>query len=118
MQDALKQFHKSVELDPDVDQPLVDSLSFQYLSQHLMVKQDQKLLPFTFVGKQYDFDLGAYHLEILTDSLKIDTLIVKNTVLFDLFEDQKNIIHFKSNNHRKSYLLFRGKPSVLIPVKG
>ncbi|MCY4216960.1 MAG: hypothetical protein OXC92_08275 [Flavobacteriaceae bacterium] len=117
MQNALRQFHSSVKLDPDSDLQLVDSLSLHYLNQHLIIKQNQNILPFDFVGKEYDFDLGTYHLEILTHSLTIDTLMITNTVLFDLFEDQKNIIHFKSSNYRKSYLLHFGKSSVLIPIK-
>ncbi len=117
MQRALRQRHGSIKLDPDSNLQLVDSLSIQYLNQHLIIKQNQHVLPLDFVGKEYDFDLGTYHLEILTRALTIDTLRITNTVLFDLFEDQKNIIHFKSNNYRKSYLLHLGKSSIVIPVK-
>ena len=117
MQDALRQTQHSIKLDPDSNPQLVDSLTLDYLKQHLLIKQNQKVLPLNFVGKEYDFDLATYHLEILTNSLIIDSLMITNTVLFDLFEDQKNIIHFKSNNYRKSYLLHIGKSSVTIPIK-
>ena len=34
-----------------------------------------------------------------------ETISIQNTIFFNLFEDQQNIIHFKNGNIRKSFLL-------------
>ena len=57
-----------------------------------------------FLGSEDKNDLIICYLEIekipISDSIKIE-----NNILFDLFLDQKNIIHVKKNNEKQSFIL-------------
>ena len=113
---ALSQYNKSIVLAPDSNTHLVDSLCLIYFNKHLILKTNNNTLYHEFIGKKYDRDIGIFHLEVNTSSEIPNTLVVNNSVLFDLFDDQKNLIHFKVNQKRKSYLLNRKRPSITISL--
>jgi len=46
-----------------------------------------------------------------------DSLVIENTLLFEQFEDQKNIIHFVNGDKRKSFLLNATQPAAQIALK-
>lgn len=63
---------------------------------------------FTFVGYRFDKDLIVCYLEVpgvAPENLK--TVEVRNDVLTDLFEEQKNLVHMKVQGKRKSFVLIR-----------
>ena len=41
---------------------------------------------------------------------------IQNTIFFNLFEDQQNILHFKNGTKRKSFLLHLSKNMVSFKV--
>ena len=82
----------------------VDEYFQKYLSNNLKFFINNKLVQYNFIGKEYEGDLVYFYLEL---ELKEDPLSLKviNTLLFDYFEQQQNVIKFKNGSKRQSKIL-------------
>ena len=54
-----------------------------------------------FLGKEVDIDATWCYVEIVNITA-LETMTVTNTLLFDAFEDQINLVHVKANDQKKS----------------
>ncbi|MCR8668366.1 peptidase E [Aestuariibaculum sp. M13] len=91
----------------------VDAYMEKYLKEKLMIKINGKPVNVQFIGKAYDVDIAKCYLEI--EKVKyIETIEVTNEVLFDVFEEQQNIVKTNINSKQKSVILFPQKASVLL----
>ena len=45
----------------------------------------------------------------ITNINTVESMTIQNTILFDVLEDQQNIIHAKINNQRESVMLIKEK---------
>nr|WP_321222138.1 DUF6702 family protein [uncultured Psychroserpens sp.] len=91
-----ERFDKSITLTAINEKSTVDDYIKKYLKQKFQIKINTKEVAFNFVGKDYDNDQVACYLEI-ENVEAIDTIEITNTVLFDLFPKQKNVIKSKIN---------------------
>ena len=57
-----------------------------------------------FIGKEYDADIIKCYLEIQSIK-KIESFEISNQFLFDLFDEQQNIVRTKIYSKQKSFLL-------------
>ena len=78
----------------------------KYLNKHFEIEVNHKLKEYDFIGKEYDEDIVRFYLEI-TNINQIKSIAVKNTSLFQYFEDQQNIIKIYANNKHKTFYLNR-----------
>ena len=94
----------SDKLISDLNSPINQSLISSYLENNIGVYFDNIKYQPSFLGSEDKNDLIICYLEIekipISDSIKIE-----NNILFDLFLDQKNIIHIKKNNEKQSFIL-------------
>ena len=79
----------------------------------MQIHIDQKQVKYEYVGREYKNDVIQCYLEIELLN-PIQKLKVSNKMLFNLFYDQQNIIHFKNKTFRKSFLLRSDNDSVEI----
>jgi len=79
----------------------------QYVNDRLLMMVDDKPLQIAFIGKEQSDDLEAVwcYFEVL-DITSIGELSVQNTIMTDLFEDQKNITSIRKNKRRIEDILF------------
>ena len=56
-----------------------------------------------FLGKEIDTQLTWCYLEISNVSV-LNSIILKNTLLFDISENQINLVHIKINNQKKTLI--------------
>ena len=94
---------KGIKLNPDNNIELADSLTREYFKKNLVFKNQNEIIDCDFLGKIYRNDLLVCYLEIKLDNY-IKSIEVKNTLLFDFSNDQKNILHFLSEGRRRSFL--------------
>lgn len=89
----------------EINEPETTNLYIErYLKEKIKIKINNKTVNFSFVGKEYDADLVKCYLEI--EGVKtIESFEISNEVLFDLFNDQQNIIKAKINSNQKSVIL-------------
>jgi hypothetical protein len=94
---------------------LVDSEKFfnQYLQDHFKIKLEGQPISFNYIGRKYEGDVVFFYLEFegVTDVKSIE---IENTVLFEYFADQKNLIKLKIKGEFDSLLLTKGKRKGLL----
>lgn len=80
----------------------------RYLKSKFVLRINGKNTAYSFLGKKYDNDLMICYLEIADiDSQNLSSIEVQNEILTDLFDEQQNIVHFKINGTKKSFVLVR-----------
>ncbi len=92
-----ERYDKNIDLTTIAENPIVDDYIQRYLKQKLEIKINTKEVDFNFIGKDYDNDQIVCYLEI-EDIASISTIEISNTLLFDLFQEQKNLIKLKIND--------------------
>lgn len=97
---------------PNLSTPLesktADSYIEKYLRSKLLVRVDGKLMEYNFLGKKYDNDIMVCYLEVPKLKIsKIKTIEIQNEVLTDMYEEQQNVLHFKLNGDKKSFVLMK-----------
>jgi hypothetical protein len=111
----LQQTNQNIRLDPDSKVQFIDSILEINLKKNLQFYFKDSLLTYSFLGKEYKNDVVLCYLE-LSQLKPLEKIRVRNTIFFNLFNDQKNIIHFKFKGIRKSFLLENKKPEVEIDI--
>lgn len=76
----------------------------RYLKTKLSIAINGNDVNFNFIGKKYDNDIVVCYLEV-ENVEEISSLEISNKVLFELYEDQQNIIRTNINSKRKSLIL-------------
>ena len=108
MEALLKQrYSQHLKLHPDNSPEQIDKTIDNYVSSKLKIVVDDSPLNLQFIGKKYIDDQVVCYFEV-EQVLAFKKLEISNSLLFDLFEDQQNIIHFVSDAMKKSYLQIQG----------
>ncbi|EDP71534.1 hypothetical protein FBALC1_03582 [Flavobacteriales bacterium ALC-1] len=99
-----KRYNEDVTLDPDSDSKTIDKYMQRYIEDKLKIKVNGKAVNFNFIGKEYKEDIAYCYLEIENIS-GIKSIEVTNTILFDIFSEQQNIVRLKLLDKNRSFLL-------------
>jgi hypothetical protein len=91
---------------------LADDFFETYLESRFVVLQNAKLQPIAFLGSEPGPDETWLYFEI--EMPQSGTFSVKNTVLFDVFPAQINIVHFKVNGKEQSHYFNANQPEINI----
>ena len=83
---------------------IVNTYLRDYFNTRFLVNINGKPAKINFLGKEYEGDIMKCYFEI-SDIAHIDSFEISNKVLFDLTEDQKNIIKTKINGKQLSFIL-------------
>ncbi|NUO03069.1 MAG: hypothetical protein HUU01_20865 [Saprospiraceae bacterium] len=79
----------------------------RYLRQNLQLKLDGRERPFRFLGKEAADDwMGMWCYFEIGEVAPFQELIIDNTLLTEVFSDQKNLVSIVGPDHKKSSLLF------------
>ena len=97
-------YDESITLAGKDEPKRVDDYVEQYLKETLVIKINNQNTTPVFIGKEYDGDIVRCYIEI-EDVESIQTFEISNEILFDLFEDQQNIVKTKINSKQKSFIL-------------
>lgn len=76
----------------------------KYLKEKITIKINNKKANIIFIGKEYDGDIMRCYLEV-QGVKNIESIEISNQVLFELFEDQQNIVKTKISPQQKSAIL-------------
>ncbi|PCJ92726.1 MAG: hypothetical protein COA50_15605 [Flavobacteriaceae bacterium] len=80
----------------------------KYLKSKFAIKINGESKPIIFLGREYDDDIMVCYLEVPNINLSTtESIEIQNEVLFDLFDEQQNVVHFKINGKKKSFVLIR-----------
>lgn len=85
-----------------------DTYIGKYLQAKFIVEIDGENAPYNFIGKKYDADVMICYIEVPeVDLAHTASIQIENEILTDLFDDQQNIVHFKINGKKKSFVLIK-----------
>lgn len=105
LEELLRQrYDENITLDTNKDETTIDSYIEKYLKSKVQIEINGNYKNFTFLGKEYEDDIVYCYLEI-TDVKTIDSFKITNQLLFDLFEEQQNIVKTNFNSQNKSFML-------------
>ncbi|NER18606.1 peptidase E [Spongiivirga citrea] len=106
-EDVLQErYDQSIILNEDNNPALIENSIGKYLSKKLNIKLNGKDATLNYLGKEYDNDIVKCYVEI-ENTNEIKSVSVTNKLLFDLFEEQQNIVHLRLKGKRKSFVLIK-----------
>ena len=80
----------------------------KYLRTKFLVEINGKKVSYNLIGKKYDTDMVILYLEVPKIELqKLSSIAVENEILTDLYDEQQNVVHFKIDGKKKSYVLVK-----------
>lgn len=86
----------------NAEHPEADSLIAIYFEQHLTFKINGEAKSFYYLGKEESDDITAIYSYLEIEGIDDPTFIeIDNSIMTELFDDQKNIINIKVNNKPK-----------------
>jgi len=110
-----KDYHKKLFLATEKEVLNINKVYEDYLNKHFKVTVNQKLISYTFIGKEYDDDIVRFYLEI-PNVKQLNTIAITNTSLFRDFENQQNIIKIKVNKLNKTFYLDKKNANCLLKI--
>lgn len=103
-------YGKKFYLGTPKEAPETTAIIKQYLADKMGLKINGKAATFTFLAKEVEDDQLVCYLTVPAPK-KIETIDVHNTLLFEMFRTQQNMINAKVGTERKSLLLTYDTPS-------
>lgn len=114
VEQALQQrYGASVRLDSKKETEADEGFLKKYVLQKLKINVNGNPVTLQYIGKEYDIDIVKLFFEV-EDVSELHSIEIENKVLFDLFSDQKNIIHIKTANRKENLVLDRDRPKGLL----
>ena len=96
-------------LATELELPLANEYIEKYLRTKFIVEIDGEKRSYDFLGKKYDNDIMICYIEVPdVDLARHHSIQIQNEILTDLFDEQQNVVHFKINGKKKSFVLIRG----------
>ncbi|WP_311196134.1 DUF6702 family protein [Antarcticibacterium sp. 1MA-6-2] len=108
-EDVLKdRYDKNIKLGPRLETSGVEEYIEKYLEQKIDVALDGKKVEVKYLGKEFQNDMILFYIEV-PGVKPFKEISVKNSVLMDLFEEQKNLVHVVLNGRTRSMVLISDK---------
>lgn len=108
-----KRYNDSIIIDDPQYVKETNKYIEKYLRSKIKIKVNGAETNFNFVGKEYNLDIVKCYLEIKNIE-NIISFEISNKVLFDMFEDQQNIIKTNINSKQKSFILISQNDTVVL----
>ena len=106
-------YDQSIHLTKNGDSEKLTDYIKKYLGQKMEVELDGKPYKLNYIGKEYENDLLLFYLEI-PDVPEFKKIGIKNAILIDMFNEQKNLVHVEYKGETKSLILTNGKDEDLL----
>lgn len=109
---TLKVFYDDLEKDLELDSAVVDyekdynylnKIFKKYLSENFIIEIENERIILEYLGYEKKRDQINFYMNMDND-LKNKSINIQNSVLFNSFPDQKNIILFRNGRFRKSLI--------------
>lgn len=96
-----KQFGVAADLSAPAKHQAMDVLLKKYIALHFKLQANGKALPLQYLG--FEKDREAVMIYVESAQVKgLKKLAVVNSLMYDLFDDQTNLMHVTYNGERKS----------------
>ena len=98
---------ESLQLCTGIEKPEAEQEIYNYIKDHLVVEVDGRVIVPEFLGKEQSDDLVAVwcYLEV-ADVSSFNKINISNTIMVDLYNDQKNMTTIQLDKKRVESILF------------
>jgi hypothetical protein len=109
LEDALRlEGHDQLFICTKKEAPEAEQHMEAYLRKHFQLVVNGQEMNYNFLGKEASDDLmGAWCYIEVENIQQLQELEVKNSILMELFDDQKNVVHLVGPNQKRGVLLFQ-----------
>lgn len=109
LEDVLKErYNIEAHLATDKESDQSREYLQKYLRTKFVVAVNGKPRTYENIGKKYDNDVLIFYLEVPELKFQeVKSIEIQNEMLTDLFDEQQNIVHFKINGNKKSFVLMK-----------
>jgi len=102
------QTEDKIQLQPDLEPAKIDSLVHVFFKNNFNIFFDKKEVGIQYIGRQYKEDQILIFAEA-TEVSPPTSFEIHNTILIPFRSDQQNIVHLKTVNSKKSFLMDASK---------
>ncbi len=102
--------NKALNLGKADVHPKADTLISSYILSHFSIKSNDQKLNFRYIGKEIEQDIVFVYLEVPVN-VNVKVLTITNTLFFDRFDDQSNIVNIEVRGKVESAFLEKSKPT-------
>jgi len=102
------QTEDKIQLQPDLEPAKIDSLVHVFFKNNFNIFFDKKEVGIQYIGRQYKEDQILIFAEA-TEVSPPTSYEIHNTILIPFRSDQQNIVHLKTVNSKKSFLMDASK---------
>lgn len=99
-----QRYDEGITLDTSKEEIQIDFYIERYLQEKIKIKINDSIQTLVFIGKEYEDDIIYCYLEIENISV-IKSFEITNQILFDLYDEQQNIVKTNINSKNKSFIL-------------
>ena len=92
---------QKVELNNAERKTIADVAIKNYLQNHLRLRANKKQVNLNYVGYEIDHEATNVYFEV-DFAATVTSVEITDTILYDSFEDQMNIVHVMNGPHRQS----------------
>lgn len=96
-----KNYNTKVDLINSPNKAAMDTLVKKYILSHLSIKANGRTAAFNYIGFEHENEAVYGYMEVENIST-VTKLEITNSIMFDKFDDQVNIMHVKVGGERKS----------------
>jgi hypothetical protein len=95
-------YHTKVDLSAPANKQANDKLVTEYIKTHLQLKLDNKAVTLTYVGFEKDNDAIWSYFEVDNANTAPKKIDVTNSILYESYDKQMNLMHVTVAGSRKS----------------
>lgn len=99
-----KQYGDTLKINSEQSEKQMSEYIGNYMKRSLLVTINGENKKLTFIGNEYDVDVVVCYMEI-ENVEAIHTLKVSNTVFFNMYSNQENIVRTNINSKNKTFIL-------------
>ena len=103
-------YQSNLHLGEPEEHPDADVFVALYLREQLSIQAHDLPLEQQYLGKEFEEDVTWCYLAVPIAQAP-QALLIRNALLTDQFEAQRNLVHLRVGSQRKSLMLHRGKLS-------
>jgi hypothetical protein len=105
--------HDKYEIQADLSQRETKEFLYRYVYEKFHIWIGEEELAYEILGttEKDEFLVILLQAEVPENT---DQIVVKNTLLQDLFDEQKNLLHFINQDKKQSFILNKENPEVEI----
>jgi hypothetical protein len=96
-----KSFHIKTDLTHPKDKKAADKLVSDYIQKHFQIKVDGRQLALEFVGSEKETDATWSYFQV-SNILSVKKIEITNSILYETFEGEINLMHVTVSGNRKS----------------